>query len=412
MQMRKFVRVCVAVMGLGMVCAGPIAHADDEEKAPTKGSSTETVAALEKEWDQLIDRRNKISKKIQLLEAEFDKATAKRKTEIQEEYAKLVTEFQKGSMTRMEQMLPTLAKAKYPQFIKDPEDEKSKAIIEEYLQMNFHGRHRYEEVASFGQKLIAAGRTTPLITNLTGAALFNTNQFEKAIEVLKKAEKDTTADGRELFERIGVPFLTQAQEYLPQWQKEQGLRKQEAEAPKEKQNPHVLLKTTKGDIEIELFENQAPNTVANFISLVEKGKYDGVGFHRVIPTFMAQGGDPNTLDDNPKNDGGGGPGYTIKCECVRKDARWHYRGSLSMAHAGRDTGGSQFFLTYVPTAHLNLVHTCFGRVVKGMDVASSFAVGEPVPQDKMDKIISAKVLSKRDHDYVPVTAPDARSGGK
>ena len=112
------------------------------------------------------------------------------------------------------------------------------------------------------------------------------------------------------------------------------------------------MKTSEGDIEIELFENEAPNTVLNFITLVDKGFYNGLKFHRVLPGFMAQGGDP-------KGDGTGGPGYTIPCECYQPDHRLHFRGSLSMAHAGRDTGGSQFFLTFVPTQHLDGMHTGF-----------------------------------------------------
>ena len=123
------------------------------------------------------------------------------------------------------------------------------------------------------------------------------------------------------------------------WAKEKKIREAEDKAD---DLPRVLLKTSAGDIEIELFENEAPNTVLNFITLVDKGFYNGLKFHRVLPGFMAQGGDP-------KGDGTGGPGYTIPCECYQANHRLHFRGSLSMAHAGRDTGGSQFFLTFVPT---------------------------------------------------------------
>ena len=115
----------------------------------------------------------------------------------------------------------------------------------------------------------------------------------------------------------------------------------------------MLIKTNKGDIEVELFENEAPNTVANFITLVEKGFYNGLSFHRVLPNFMAQGGDP-------KGDGTGGPGYTIADECSGPNHRLHFRGSLSMAKEARpDTGGSQFFITFVPTSHLDGIHTVF-----------------------------------------------------
>ncbi|MCX7424436.1 MAG: peptidylprolyl isomerase [Planctomycetia bacterium] len=162
--------------------------------------------------------------------------------------------------------------------------------------------------------------------------------------------------------------------------------------------PRVLLKTNRGDIEIELFENEAPNSTANFISLVEKGFYNGLGFHRVLDGFMAQGGDP-------KGDGSGGPDYKIPCECHQPNFRKHFRGSLSMAHAGRDTGGSQFFLTFIPTSFLDGKHTAFGRVVKGIDVLAKIRrrnpdnVKEPLPAP--DKILEAKVLRKRPHEYVP-----------
>ena len=173
--------------------------------------------------------------------------------------------------------------------------------------------------------------------------------------------------------------------------------------------PQVKLTTTKGDIVIELFEDQAPNTVANFISLVKAGKYDDVPFHRVIDGFMAQTGDVE------KKDGMGGPGYTIKSECVRDDFRKHFSGSVSMANKGPDTGGSQFFLTFVATSHLDGHHTVFGRVLEGMDVLDkitrTYAQGfgdqdTKIPGVTPDKIVSAQVLRARDHEYKPVTVPD------
>ncbi|MBD3675758.1 MAG: peptidylprolyl isomerase [Planctomycetaceae bacterium] len=168
--------------------------------------------------------------------------------------------------------------------------------------------------------------------------------------------------------------------------------------------PRVELTTSKGKIVVELFENEAPNTVANFISLVESGFYNGIKFHRVEPNFMVQTGDPNSKNDDPSDDGLGGPGYTIKCECFNENARMHFGGSLSMAHAGKDTGGSQFFITHRPTVHLNpnngteYNHTVFGRVIEGLDVVRD------IKQD--DVIEKAVVLRKRDHEYKPETTPD------
>jgi peptidyl-prolyl cis-trans isomerase B (cyclophilin B) len=126
------------------------------------------------------------------------------------------------------------------------------------------------------------------------------------------------------------------------------------------------IETDKGDIELTLFEKEAPNTVANFEKLANSGYYDGLTFHRVIPDFVIQGG-------CPKGDGTGGPGYTIKCEI---NPHKHGTGALSMAHAGKDTGGSQFFITHSPQPHLDGVHTVFGKVVKGMGVVNTITAGD------------------------------------
>ncbi|HXY31028.1 MAG TPA: peptidylprolyl isomerase [Gemmatimonadaceae bacterium] len=133
----------------------------------------------------------------------------------------------------------------------------------------------------------------------------------------------------------------------------------------------ATFETSRGTIIAELYDEDAPNTVANFEKLANKGFYDGVRFHRVIPDFVVQGGDPLSRD-LPAGDrrvGTGGPGYTIKCE-TKDNPRTHLVGALSMAHAGKDTGGSQFFmvLNEQNTKHLNGVHTVFGRVTGGLDV--------------------------------------------
>jgi len=133
----------------------------------------------------------------------------------------------------------------------------------------------------------------------------------------------------------------------------------------------AVIETKKGNIELELFDKDAPNTVANFEKLAKKGYYDGLTFHRVLNDFVVQGG-------CPKGDGSGGPGYTIKCEI---NDNKHGTGSLSMAHAGPNTGGSQFFITHSPQPHLDGVHTVFGKVISGMDVVNSIKQG-----DVMEKV--------------------------
>ncbi|HVA98373.1 MAG TPA: peptidylprolyl isomerase [Bacteroidia bacterium] len=134
--------------------------------------------------------------------------------------------------------------------------------------------------------------------------------------------------------------------------------------------------TKKGAMKIEFYEKDAPLTVKNFIDLSEKGFYDGLLFHRVIPNFVLQAGCPNGI-------GNGGPGYKIKCE-LDGENQYHDKGVLSMAHAGRDTGGSQFFIciSRQATQHLDRHHTCFGKVVEGLEVIDTIKQG-----DVIEKII-------------------------
>jgi len=148
--------------------------------------------------------------------------------------------------------------------------------------------------------------------------------------------------------------------------------------------PQVTIQTTRGNIVLELTEDDAPNTVANFINLAEKGFYDGLKFHRVIPDFMIQGGDPTGT-------GSGGPGYVIADETSPRLK--HDRGVISMANAGPNTGGSQFFITHVPCPHLDGKHAVFGRVTSGMEVVDAIRQG--------DKMIKVTVDRKRNHPYVP-----------
>lgn len=141
-----------------------------------------------------------------------------------------------------------------------------------------------------------------------------------------------------------------------------------------------IIHTEKGDMFVEFYDKETPGTVANFVKLSKSGFYDGLTFHRVIPGFVIQGG-------CPLGNGTGGPGYTIKCE-TSGGKQYHDRGVLSMAHRGKDTGGSQFFIccNRENTAHLDGVHTCFGRVVEGLDVIDKIRQG--------DKIIKIDIIEK------------------
>ena len=147
--------------------------------------------------------------------------------------------------------------------------------------------------------------------------------------------------------------------------------------------PQIQIETERGNITIELFEDDAPNTVANIISLTEQGFYDNLSFHRVIPDFMIQGG-------CPEGTGTGGPGYRFGDECI-PNRRHDAPGVLSMANAGPGTNGSQFFITHSAQPHLDGKHTVFGRVKDGIDTVNDIQQG-----DAMKRMV---VLQKRDHAY-------------
>jgi len=132
----------------------------------------------------------------------------------------------------------------------------------------------------------------------------------------------------------------------------------------------ATIETSRGTIVAELFAEEVPNTVANFEKLANSNFYDGTRFHRVISNFMIQGGDPYSKDPNDRRAGTGGPGYKIKCE-THLNTHKHVAGTLAMAHAGKDTGGSQFFICHSPQPHLDGKHTVFGQVTKGQDVVNA-----------------------------------------
>jgi len=232
------------------------------------------------------------------------------------------------------------------------------------------------------------GAESPQLFDLLGRVAYHRDDFPSATSYFERAEEagTLTTEGERYREDLEV-----AEEL---WQDELARRAKEEEAD---DLPRVRLVTTKGDIVLELFENEAPQTVGNFIHLVSTGFYEGSPFHRVLGNFMVQGG-------SNSEDGLGGPGYEIYCECHRDDHRKHFRGSLSMAKkAEPHTGSSQFFLTFRRTPHLDGLHTVFGRILEGWDVLESIQRRDPTRpgQPDPDRIVKAEVVRKRNHEYVP-----------
>jgi cyclophilin family peptidyl-prolyl cis-trans isomerase len=310
------------------------------------------------------------------------------------------------------------------QLIEDLNDLKSKyaqakeadraAIQQEFREKSIAGQAIYPKLLPAAEKAFAAkpdmtGNPAKfLIDHMTTSISGNTWE-PKSVERITKMMLSKLPDNSEVLCAAGCLSMNQgddkkAMEQLNKAAKngklsenaekaltELKIREKEAKAD---DLPRVKLQTSKGDIVIELFENEAPNSVANYISLIEKKFYDGLTFHRVIDGFMAQGGDPT-------GDGSGGPGYAIACECYSKNYRTHFRGTLSMAHAGKDTGGSQFFLCFTQTTHLDGRHTAFGRIVEGLDVLDKLTRIQPGEPGTPDKIVKATVVRKREHEYAP-----------
>lgn len=151
-------------------------------------------------------------------------------------------------------------------------------------------------------------------------------------------------------------------------------------------NRTATIETNKGTMEVELFEDKAPITTENFITLANKGFYNDLKFHRVIKDFMIQGGDP-------KGDGSGGPGYTIKDE-FHAELTHNKIGMLSMANRGPNTGGSQFFITLIPTPWLNGKHAVFGQIISGEDVLKAIGNVETINDEPIDPVVIKKIIIK------------------
>ncbi|MGN6545859.1 MAG: peptidylprolyl isomerase [Aureliella sp.] len=279
---------------------------------------------------------------------------------------------------------------------------------------------RFDNMLEVVQLLKETGYTAPQFDLCYGLTAAAHNEFEAARPHLQIAIQNLENEAKEINRNTEIPDeqretlmknmaethsllndLSHVEVYAPLWEAEQEARQADAEG---EPLPRVRIETTKGAFEVELFENQAPNTVANFISLCEQNFYNGLPFHRVLTHFMAQGGCPN-------RDGSGNPGYAIRTE-LGDDHRNFFRGTLGMALAAHpDSGGSQFFICYMPRARLNGNYVAFGRVIEGMNVLSDITHVDPDDKSKdhahapPDEIISTKVVRKRNHPYKPEKLP-------
>lgn len=356
-----------------LFCSTTAVHSQDEGGGELTTDSTEQASSGE--FDSLFEEWKTLLASLRTLQAEYSVAELGDLEGIQKQYTALLVEG--------EELLPQLRSAAEEAFATAPnEDEEITRFLMQLIDDDL-ASDRYEEAAATCDVLIDNQCSDRHIYNLAGQAFFTRGDFEKAKECLTEAAE------------LGTPSISleRVNDYIDYWEEESKIR--EAEATSD-DLPRVRLKTDVGDIVLELFENEAPQAVGNFVHLVEEGFYNGIGFHRVLPGFMAQGG-------CPQGTGMGGPGYNIYCECQQENARRHFRGTLSMAHAGRDTGGSQFFLTFIPTGQLDGRHTAFGRVIEGMEVLALIQRRDPQAQKPSEPTLieRAEVIRRREHDYLP-----------
>jgi cyclophilin family peptidyl-prolyl cis-trans isomerase len=376
-------RHCLTAASLAALVAAPAAA----QPAAAKPAARPEPAAVKAEFDTARAAWDKILGEIAVLEAKYRQPGADKQA-VAADYEKKVAEV-RAAADRLEQaaLAVVTVEPKNPQA-----REICGAVVASAIQNDDPDRG-----LAVATKLAEAGAADDGISFMAATAAMILSRPDDAAAWLAKAKAaGLAADQAADLERA----LAQERPKITA-----ELAKRQAEAAAD-DLPRVKLTTSAGDMLVELFENEAPNAVANFIALVEKGFYDGTPFHRVIGGFMAQGGDPTGT-------GTGGPGHAIACECDKPGARQHFLGSLSMAHAGKNTGGSQFFLTFRPTEHLDGKHTVFGRVIEGLDVLPRIRrtqddEGRPVAGVEPDRITKAVVVRKRNHPYEPVTLPDPR----
>jgi cyclophilin family peptidyl-prolyl cis-trans isomerase len=383
--MRLALVLWVTLMGAWAVAAEQAATRSELAGEPAVGPKHQQFNGLFAQWEAILAE-------IRQLREEYPAADAGRKAEIEKRFADLV---EQGDALR-----PPLIGAAREAFLEDPQAAETAGKLLFDAVVHLSCQDQYDDVLPLADALIEGGFPDKSVHAWAGLAALVTNQLDAAEKHFQAAEQHDVLQAFRLLPpghqlgHIGEVHDELVAYYQKEWQKEQKIRAAEAEAD---DLPRVLLVTNKGEIEVELFENQAPNTVANFVSLVEKGFYSGATFHRVLAGYMAQGGSHDGT-------GSGGPGYTIADECRRPDHRLHFRGSLSMAKTPQpDSAGSQFFLNFVPTRHLDGDYTVFGRVIRGMEVLAKIQRRNPQRPNppEADKILQAKVLRKRDHEYVP-----------
>lgn len=394
--------VCSIVFSMFVLGSGVRNHAQEvavegNGQAIASDQAKPSSGDLESAKKAMREHLKKIAKAITLYRLSEDEKVDK---ELQAEYQKLLID---GRALARELQLQMLLDARVS--MGKDQEEKTKFIFD--LFRTNSDLDRYEYNWELAQYLIDVGfeDSKKEIYAMIGRNALAQNDFLTARKFYEKAVSLQVFPEAEQKVGVVLPDATM------KWPAEEAARKRDAEKG---DLPRVVFETTKGKFVIELFEDEAPNTVGNFIHLVEKGFYNDLLFHRVEKHLVVQTGCPNA-------DGTGGPGYSIKGENGLPNFRTHFRGAVGMALAGdnADSGGSQFYVCLVPLNFLDGRFTIFGRIVEGMDTIEHLNrvnLSEKSDEGERnlvpDQILNAKVLRKRNHEYVPVYSTPPKTDGE
>lgn len=350
--------------------------ASDQQGQDQQVSAAERFAQLETEWRALGQKRREI-------QAQFARVPEAERQGVIDAFIKTIEQTQ--------QIFADLRTAADAAYRADPKNKH----VEEFLALvalrSFEG-DRLEDAFELLTLLLDNGSEYSFLPNHAGIAALEMADLDSAQKYLELAQLKKSLD------KTGAACLAKLSEFREVVEHEKAVRAAEA---KSDDLPRVVLKTTAGDIVIELFEDDAPNTVANFIHLVQEGFYDGQTFFRVVRGFGATAGCPN-------GDGTGDDGYRILREDYQNNEHVHLRGYVSMVTTKHGTAGSQFFIAFRPTtaSQLNKQQTVFGEVIQGLDIVTELPATDPRQRAnglRPREIIEAKVLRRRNHAYVPVT---------
>ena len=360
---------------------------------PATKVSAADPASDRAEFDKTYAQFNDLLRQCKELQGRFSVTPPAQHAELQRQFDELVHQ---GN-----EMRPKLKAQAEKVYLANPRDEEISNLMFAMIIGSMRA-DEYEEVLRISKILIDNNYPRDELYNLAGTAAFFTSHFDEAEKYLNAAVANKSIDEH------GQELLKEIPEYREKWARELKFRAAEAKAddmPRVKLTIGDAKGHVKGDVVVELFEDSAPNTVASFVSLVDRQFYDGLKFHRVLAGFMAQVGDP-------KGDGSGGPGYQLPEEFSptnHPDHRDHFRGSLSMARSqSPDSAGSQFFICFAPSRQLDDHYTVFGRVLEGMDLVTHIQRIDPDHPSPVqpDRIIKAEVIRKRPHIYSPKKLPE------